>query len=508
MRGAGVAAVVLAVLPCAVACGGETGIEPYRCTLRQDVSTGTVEVEAGLAAVSASASSGFAELRRPGRKGRTFAAFLDYRLAAGARLGAEVRYAGADLRAGAGSQVGFYYESRDRAVIEEVLRSDVPPGGWAQMSVELDGSVAGSATLGLPKLVDVSAIAEARTAAELTLHADTGFTVTRSWSAGVTAKPTAAVTGLIGLERASGRVTVSYALRFDGTGTPRRLTVLTEAPAGHERVRQITRMLDLGKAADLRAVRRALPEIIVNPMALAPRGASYFLTRQAGTLVRRIDKYGTTVRSLYEVSEKEIEQGVSLVRFGGSIGRGTTHRVLRESVIRTPDGELTADCVGVPSVPEVRRGAPPALPPVCLPPAPPSPEVSTRPPDPLVGTEEPTTAPVGAAEPLRAPRPAAMAVPTLIETPLSPVTPGESAETGTIDDCGPPPATTDPTDEASPTDTPTDVPTDVPTEEPTDTGDPSPTGTTARLPSPTEIEQTEVEPTQVEQTEEPTSLAE
>ncbi|MFI0422705.1 hypothetical protein [Spongiactinospora sp. 9N601] len=467
MRGAGIAAVVLAVVPCAVACGGGTGIEPYRCTLRQDVSTGTVEVEAGLAAVSAGASSGFAELRRPGRKGRTFAAFLNYKLSGGARLGADVGYARADLRATAGSQVGFYYESRDRAVIEEVLRSDVPPGGWAQMSVELDGSVAGSASLGLAKVAEVSAIAEARTAAELTRHADSGFTVTRSWSATVTAKPTAAVTALLGLERSSGRVVVSYALRFDGAGRPRRLTVLTEAPAGHERVRQITRILDLGKAADLRAVRRALPEITVNPLALAPRGASYFLTRQAGTLVRRIEKSGTTVRALYEVSEKEIEHGVNLVRFGGSVGHGSTHRVLRESVIHTPDGELTTDCVGVPSVPEVRRGAPPGLPPACLPSALPSPTVSTRPPDPLVGTQEPPTAPVGAG-PLPVPRRAAMAVPTLIETPLPPVTPEESAGTVTIDDCGRPTATVTVTGEASPTDTPTDTPTGTPTEVPTE----------------------------------------
>ncbi|MDF5753808.1 hypothetical protein [Spongiactinospora sp. TRM90649] len=497
MRRTAIAVVMLAVLPCAAACAAGDEVEGYHCTLREGVVTDTVDIDANLASVSASASTGFAELRRPGQDGRLFAGYLVYRLAGGAKLDVAAALGGAEIGVTTGTRVGFYYESPERDVIEEVLAKKIPPSGWARMSVELDAGVAGSAQAGIRNVVGAEVAGEARTSAELTRHADTGMTVTREWSGTLVLKPAGNATARLGLERPSGKVSVSYAVRFDGGGTARRLTVVAEAPAGRDRVRQITRILDLRAAADARAVRRALPEIIANPLALAPRGANFFLTEAAGALVQRMETRGTTVRALYEVAEKDITHGVHLARFGGAVGRATSRSVLRDIVIRTPGGERRVSCVGRPAAGRVRPGRPPVLPPRCVPPPPPSPEVSTEPPEPMIETEEPAGGPVAAPAPAGAAGPAggvlraAWAVPTLMETPPPPTespAPGETTPGG--GGCGsgkPSPSITDVVT-PTPTDTPTPTPTDVITV--TATPEPSPTdGEEFRtaVPGPTEV---------------------
>jgi hypothetical protein len=470
---------LLAALPLLVptGCTGEGDDRPgqpaefaWQCEVSNRVTSGLLQVDAGILTFSASLEKGYAVLKDPERGRRTHAAALSYKLSAGPRFvpaftpwldgGTWIGRIGPGLEGSiaAGAAATFVYERPTASAAREVLSQVVPPDGWNRAAIGLSARAAGSASLSAGPMAGVEVGGEAETAAEVILYPDKGFAVTRAWRGTVGAGSSGNGPSLLGLRAGwSGSLAVSYSLFFDRELRARQLTVVTETVTG-DTMQRTTRLLGLGRRAR-ELVEGALPEMLVSPLlAASPPSAGTFLTVTAEPLLARMRSNGTTVRATYSVVADSSEYGLEFVAFGGSLQRGVTRAKLTKISFTKAGQELTHGCglvevAPAPVLPPVVTR--PTLPPKCVP-AP-----TTLPPTPIPTTFIET--PTDTVTPSALDDPCASPSPTPSQTPTDPIP-------------------TDPT----PTETPTITPTPAPTPTPTPTEPPpTPSPSTEALESPT-----------------------
>ncbi|MEU4689706.1 hypothetical protein [Actinoplanes sp. NPDC023714] len=407
--------------------------DSYVCTVGTDSVAQTVSGHGVFIKVGETSTRTLAVTVDPRTRARTYTATLIYELGAGAGVnsmfsaqvgkwvGGLAPSAKAAIEGTAG--VGFTYERGDSDDAEDVLGEKWPPDRWNRMIVTLGARATGQAqALGADLASKVSVGEDAK--AFLTVFPDGGFSITRSGTATLEGKAPSWLLRRFGVKSDKvsadwrGRLAVAYELLFDAARRPIRLSTVVDTERD-KKITQSTRVVNLRKKRSERAVRKAIGNVLKDPLLSAVTADRIFFrdSAKAKGLWKELDRAETTVSATYEVDTKVADYPLDMGQFGIAYRDVKISRKLVSSHIRSGGGEQRMSCTGRPEAPEppaktkkyrelpaARIPAPepspePSItadpsPSGSLTPSPPDPSVEITPSEPLTTTEETTEAPL------------------------------------------------------------------------------------------------------------------
>lgn len=410
------AASIVAALTGFTSCGRPERSTGYQCTVSaRHLETQAMSTYQGLQIV-ALASRSSDVLVDPATGRRVYAATLGYGLGGGPEnaihLGLRTQgwlgqFAPAlSAHVTDSARLEFVYDRARRQDAERILRQYAPSRDWNKLIVTLANEVAGSATAGIPDVIGVAAEGKEDGRAYLTMYSGGGFSISREWSASVTASAPGWVHDRLGAPANwDGRIATGYEVRFGRHGQVQQLVTVAELAYGGT-LHQTTRLLDLTGSTNRSAAQDAQVPALTSLFAGVSAGRIFFASRSK-TLWQRMAQAATTVTATYAVTDNDLDVELEIGPYGAGFSQSKSSTKLQTMQIKHAHGRLELTCAGSPDLPRAphRTGKPLThLPPTRIPPAQLPPTPSTPTPTP---TNTPTPTPTPTTEPTRTTEPTA-----------------------------------------------------------------------------------------------------